>query len=98
MGRQMINERFLRRALMVFALAALGAGLAAASLNRVQLANWTWIIGTVPVIVTLCVSMVRDLLAGRMGVDAVAFVAMGTAVILCAGLAAVVVAIMYAGG
>jgi heavy metal translocating P-type ATPase len=94
----MINERFLRRALMVFALAALGAGLAAASLNRVQLANWTWIIGTVPVIVTLCVSMVRDLLAGRMGVDAVAFVAMGTAVILGAGLAAVVVAIMYAGG
>jgi heavy metal translocating P-type ATPase len=94
----MINERFLRRALIVFALAALGAGLVAASLNRAQLANWIWVIGTLPVIVTLCFSIIRDLLAGRMGVDAVALVAMAAAVILGAGLAAVVVAIMYAGG
>ncbi len=94
----MINERLLRRALILFALAALGAGMAAASLSRAQLANEIWVIGTVPVIVTLCVSMVRDLLAGRMGVDAVAFVAMAAAVILGAGLAAIVVAIMYAGG
>jgi heavy metal translocating P-type ATPase len=94
----MINERFLRRALILFALVALGAGLTAASLGRAELANWLWVIGTVPVIVTLFVSMVRDVLAGRMGVDAVAFVAMGAAIILGAELAAVVVAIMYAGG
>jgi hypothetical protein len=70
---RMINERFLRRALILFALIALGAGLAASVLGQGAIANWIWVIGTVPVIVALCVSMVRDLLAGRMGVDAVAF-------------------------
>ena len=94
----MINERFLRRALILFALIALGAGLVASVLGQAAIANWVWIIGTVPVIVALCVAMVRDFLAGRMGVDAVAFVAMGAAVILGAGLAAIVVAVMYAGG
>jgi hemerythrin HHE cation binding domain-containing protein len=54
----MINERFLRRALILVALVALGAGLTAASLGRAELANWLWVIGTVPVIVTLFVSMV----------------------------------------
>ena len=94
----MINERFLRRALILFALIALGAGLVASVLGQAAIANWVWVIGTVPVIVALCVAMVRDFLAGRMGVDAVAFVAMGAAVILGAGLAAIVVAVMYAGG
>ncbi|MGE0053982.1 MAG: heavy metal translocating P-type ATPase [Hyphomicrobium sp.] len=42
--------------------------------------------------------MVRDLLAGRMGVDAVAFVSMTAALVLGENLAAVVVAVMYAGG
>ena len=94
----MINERFLRRTLILFALIALGAGLTASVLGQAAIANWVWVIGTVPVIVALCVAMVRDFLAGRMGVDAVAFVAMGAAVILGAGLAAIVVAVMYAGG
>jgi hypothetical protein len=76
----MIDERLLRRTLIVFAFAAFSAGPAASWLNRVELANEIWVIGTVPVIMTLCVSMARDFLAGRMGVDAVAFVAMGAAV------------------
>jgi heavy metal translocating P-type ATPase len=42
--------------------------------------------------------MVRDLLAGRLGVDAVALVSMSAALILGEPLAGVVVAIMYAGG
>ena len=94
----MINERLLRRGIIILALIALGAGLAASFLERSSLANWIWIAGTAPVIAALCISMVRDLLSGRMGVDAVAFVAMVAAVILGAGLAAIVVAIMYAGG
>ncbi len=42
--------------------------------------------------------MVRDLLAGRLGVDAVAFVAMAASVLLGEYLAGAVVAVMYAGG
>jgi P-type E1-E2 ATPase len=42
--------------------------------------------------------MVRDLLAGRMGVDAVAFVSMSAALALGENLAGAVVAVMYAGG
>ncbi|MGE0700230.1 MAG: heavy metal translocating P-type ATPase [Hyphomicrobiaceae bacterium] len=42
--------------------------------------------------------MLRDLLAGRLGVDAIAFVSMTAAVLLGETLAGVVVAVMYAGG
>ena len=42
--------------------------------------------------------MIRDFLAGRMGVDSVAFVSMSAALVLGQNLAGIVVAIMYAGG
>jgi cation transport ATPase len=42
--------------------------------------------------------MARDLLAGRLGVDAVAFVSMSAALLLGEPLAGAVVAVMYAGG
>ncbi len=42
--------------------------------------------------------MIRDLMAGRMGVDAVAFLSMSAAVLLGEPLAGIVVAVMYAGG
>ena len=54
--------------------------------------------GALPVVAGLLVSMVRDLLAGRLGVDAVAFVSMSAALVLGEALAGVVVAVMYAGG
>jgi cation transport ATPase len=72
--------------------------LLASSAGRDTLAQWTWAAGTLPVVVALLVSMVRDLLAGRLGVDAVAFVSMSAALILGEGLASAVVAVMYAGG
>ena len=46
----------------------------------------------------LAISMTRDLLAGRAGVDAIAFVSMTAALILREPLAGCVVALMYAGG
>ena len=93
----MINERFLRRALILFALIALGAGLVASVLGQAAIANWVWTIGTVPMIVALCVSIFRDLMRG------------GWASMPSRGrderggpswrsLAAIVVAVMYAGG
>ncbi len=92
------HERLLRRALIVIALLGLAAGLAAWAAGRGDVAPWLWAAGTVPVVAGLVFSMARDLLAGRMGVDAVAFCSMTAALVLGQELAAVVVAVMYAGG
>ena len=94
----MINERLARRALIIIALAALATGLVAASTGHNGLARWIWAAGTLPVVAGLAISIVRDVLAGRMGVDAVAFVSMAAALALGQTLAGVIVAIMYAGG
>jgi heavy metal translocating P-type ATPase len=93
-----MTERTIRRALIAVALAGLALGLAASLAGRNTLAYGVWTAGTLPVVVGLLVSMVRDFLAGRMGVDAVAFVSMSAALLLGEGLAAAVVAVMYAGG
>ena len=90
-----INERPVRRALIIIAFAGLSVGLAAAF---TELAQWIWAAGTIPVVAGLAVSIVRNVLAGRMGVDAIAFVSMAAARALGQTLAGVVVAIMYAGG
>ncbi len=93
-----ITERFFRRALVIIALGGLiGGGLAWMAGAKLT-ANALWAAGTVPVLVGLIVSMVRDILAGRLGVDAVAFVSMSAALLLQENLAGVVVAVMYAGG
>ncbi len=94
----MILERAMRRALIATALAGLALGLVASFIDRSGLAAWIWTAGTLPVVAALLVSMTRDFLAGRMGVDAVAFVSMSAALLLGEGLAASVVAVMYAGG
>ncbi len=93
-----LTDRFLRRALLGIALTGLILGTFAWSANNAKAASWIWAIGTIPVIFGLAVSMTRDLLAGRMGVDAVAFVSMSAAILLGEPLAGAVVAVMYAGG
>lgn len=92
------TERFLRRALIVTALGGLILGLLAWGAGRSDFANWIWAAGTAPVVIGLLVSMIRDFLAGRLGVDAVAFVSMSAALALGENLAGAVVAVMYAGG
>ncbi len=93
-----LNERTILRALIIIALMALAAGLGAAFTGHNGLARWIWAAGTIPVVAGLAISIARDVLAGRMGVDAVAFVSMAAALALGQTLAGVVVAIMYAGG
>ncbi len=93
-----IDERLLRRVLLTVAVAGLGLGLVAIALGRPNLAYWLWAAGTLPVTLMLAVAMTRSLLAGRPGVDAIAFVSMTTALILREPLAGCVVALMYAGG
>ena len=91
-------ERTVRLLLIIVALAGLGGGLGAWFLGTRSLAFDIWAAGTIPVVIALMVSMARDVLAGRLGVDAVAFVSMSAALLLGEGLAAAVVAVMYAGG
>ena len=91
-------DRLLPRALIAVALAALSAGGVAWSSGNTAIAHWVWAGGAVPVIVGLVVSIVRDFLAGRLGVDAVALLSMIGALALSENLAAIVVAVMYAGG
>ena len=93
-----LTERLLRRALIAIALGGLVLGFVAAGGGRSSAARVIWAVATLPVVVALAVSIVRDLLAGRMGVDAVAMVSMSGALLLGESLAAVVVAVMYAGG
>ena len=93
-----IDGRILKRALLVIAVAGLGGGLAAKFSDLPDLARWAWGLGTVPVIASLAISIVRDLSAGRMGVDAIAFISMAAALALGENLAGVIIAIMYAGG
>jgi cation transport ATPase len=57
-----------------------------------------WAAGTAPVVIGLAISITRDVLAGRVGVDAVALVSMSAALLLAEYLAGAVIALMYAGG
>jgi len=91
-------ERVSRRALILVALVALALGLVMWGLGRAGEAAWIWALGTIPVAVGLLISMVRDFVSGRVGVDAIAFVSMAAALVLGETLAGVVVAVMYAGG
>ena len=92
------TERFVRRSLIVIALAGLIVGILLWYSGRNELASLTWAMATVPVVVGLAISIIKDFMAGRMGVDAVAFVSMSGALLLGENLAGVVVAVMYAGG
>ena len=85
---------------LFFVVAALGlaAGLLVPLAGADWLANPLFSAAALPVILLLAWSMLRDFLAGRMGVDAIALVAMAAGVALGEPLAATVVAIMYTGG
>jgi heavy metal translocating P-type ATPase len=91
-------ERVLRWSVVSIAIAGLSAGILAALTGRSDLANLCWTLATAPVVAGLAVSIVRDLLSGRFGVDAIALVSMSAALALGQPLAGAVVALMYSGG
>ena len=91
-------ERVLRSALVAIAIVGLAAGVVAHVAGRPGLADVCWTVATAPVVAALAVSIVRDFLAGRLGVDAVALVSMSAALALGQPLAGAVVALMYSGG
>jgi heavy metal translocating P-type ATPase len=94
----MYLERVLRWALVAIAIAGLTAGILAHLAARPSLADLCWTLATVPVVAGLGVSIVRDFLEGRLGVDAIALVSMSAALALGQPLAGAVVALMYSGG
>ena len=91
-------DRLLRRSLVIIALGGLAIGGAARIAGYGPLADQCWFAATVPVAAGLVYSIVRDLAAGRMGVDAIALVSMLGALELGQPLAGVVIALMYSGG
>src|SRR6202049_920825 len=91
-------ERVTRWALVAIAIAGLAAGILAHMASRPGLADLCWMLATAPVVAGLAVSIVRDFLVGRLGVDAIALVSMSAALALRQPLAGAVVALMYSGG
>ncbi len=91
-------ERVLRWALVAIAVTGLAAGIAAYTAHRSDLADVFWTLATAPVVAGLTVSILKDVLAGRFGVDAIALVSMSAALALGQPLAGAVVALMYSGG
>ncbi len=94
----MAFDRVLRWTLVSIAVVGLVAGIAAHAYGRLELADLFWTLATAPVVAGLAVSIVRDFLAGRFGVDAIALVSMSAALALGQPLAGAVVALMYSGG
>ena len=72
-------ERVLHGTLVGVAVCGLAAGIAARIAGRADLANLVWTIGTAPVAAALAAFIVRDLRAGRFGVDAIALLSMTAA-------------------
>jgi hypothetical protein len=87
-------ERLLRRGSIVIPLVGLFLGSTSWGVGRSDLAQWFWNGGTIPVLLGLFVSMIRNLLFGRTGVDSIALVSMSGAVVMGQALASIVVAIM----
>ena len=66
--------------------------------TRPEQAALIWLVGAGPVFVVLIIDILRALLNGRMGVDAIAALSIGVGLALGENLAAAIVAVMYAGG
>src|SRR3982751_286586 len=88
----------LGRALRLSALVALVTGGAAALTGRTAVADAVWAAGILPTLAILGVRTVRALLRGETGVDILAALSMGGALLLGERLAGVIIALMYAGG
>ena len=94
----MALECVLRLVLVAAAVVGLLTGILAHVAGYPVIAGYCWTFATIVVVLGLTVAIVRDLSAGRLGVDAIALLSMVSALALGQPLAGAVVALMYAGG
>ena len=78
-------------------LCLLGGGILYFTANA-DVAAQAWFVGATAVLVVLVIDILKALLNGRMGVDAIAALSIGVGLALGENLAAAIVAVMYAGG
>ena len=88
----------MRRWLAVLPLAGLCAGLLAQAFGRPDFAMAAWAFATLAVLAVLLTQVVTSLARGDVGLDLVALLSMGGALLLGQTLAGAVIALMYAGG
>src|SRR3954452_1961892 len=86
------------RLLVFVPLLAILAGAAFAWSGNLRAAQGLWAAGTTPVLLALLISAVFSLSRGGIGLDIIAALAMGSALVGGEYLAGIVVALMYAGG
>ncbi len=78
-----MNESVLRRVLLAIAILGLALGIGAWRIGLGPIhAGTIWTAATLPVVVALAVSILRDFWIGRFGVDAIALVSMSAALLL----------------
>jgi heavy metal translocating P-type ATPase len=92
------NLEHVDMALLAVAVAGLAGGLFPMWLGADTVSTVFWWIGTVPVLASLVVEIVRSLLRRDFGLDLIAALSMTSALVIGEPLAANVVALMYAGG
>ena len=88
----------LKVTLLAVAVAGLAGGLGLWATGHADLAAWVWTMGVAPVLVALCIEIMRSLATGDVGLDIVAALSMAAALLVGETLAAAVVALMYSGG
>lgn len=84
--------------LLVLTVAATVCGVLARVMGHVEWAQWTWIGGTIPVLVVLAFSVAAKAARREAGLDIIALLSMGGAIALGENLTACVIALMYASG
>lgn len=87
-----------RASTLTLAAAGLIIGLALQFAGLAVWSSWVWVLSTVPVLLTLVIEIAVSLRRGDVGLDIVAALSMLAALIFAQYLAAVIVALMYAGG
>jgi heavy metal translocating P-type ATPase len=91
-------DSLLSRGLAIAAAAALAMGGALSLADLDTAAHWVWGSATAVILVPLAWAVAKTLLAGRVGVDVIALVAMAGALALGEYLAGAVIALMLSGG
>ncbi|UHC16955.1 heavy metal translocating P-type ATPase [Methylobacterium currus] len=88
----------LRGGLVALPLVGLSGGLGAQALGHPGAATLAWSLATLAVLAVLLVQVATSLARGDVGLDLVALLSMGGALVLSQPLAGAVIALMYAGG